>query len=78
MSILGPSSEESSVWSWRKLPEAALPDLIEARDVVESFHNMLRRKSKDDLEAWIYRAAISQVHHSPTGSSATGQQSKMR
>jgi hypothetical protein len=26
MSIPGPSSEESSVWSWRKPPEAALPE----------------------------------------------------
>lgn len=41
--------------------EERLPDLVEARDVVESFHNMLRRKSKDDLEAWIDRAARSLV-----------------
>lgn len=41
--------------------EERLPDLVEARDVVESFHNMLRRKSKEDLEAWIDRAARSLV-----------------
>lgn len=37
------------------------PDLVEARDVVESFHDMLRRKSKDDLDTWIARAAASLV-----------------
>lgn len=41
--------------------EERLPDLVEARDVVESFHEMLRRKAKDDLEAWIERAARSLV-----------------
>lgn len=39
--------------------EERLPDLVEARDVVDSFHKMLRSKSKDDLEAWIDRAARS-------------------
>ncbi|KAB2707518.1 ISL3 family transposase [Brucella intermedia] len=41
--------------------EEQLPDLVEARDVVESFHEMLRRKSKDDLDTWIDRAAASLV-----------------
>lgn len=41
--------------------EERLPDLVEARDVVESFHDMLRRKSSVDLEAWIDRAAKSLV-----------------
>lgn len=41
--------------------EERLPDLIEARDVVESFHEMLRRKSNDDLDTWIARAAASLV-----------------
>lgn len=41
--------------------EERLPDLVEARDVVESFHDMLRRKSSDNLEAWIERAAKSLV-----------------
>jgi transposase len=41
--------------------EERLPDLVEARDVVESFHEMLRRKSKDDLDAWINRATASLV-----------------
>lgn len=41
--------------------EEKLPDLVEARDVVESFHDMLRRKSSGDLEAWIKRAAKSLV-----------------
>lgn len=41
--------------------EERLPDLVEARDVVESFHGMLRRKSSVDLEAWIERAAKSLV-----------------
>ncbi|NKC23307.1 transposase [Ochrobactrum oryzae] len=58
--------------------EEQLPDLVEARDVVESFHEMLRRKSKDDLDTWIDRAAASLSPHSRTVSSATGQPSKMR
>ena len=41
--------------------EERLPDLVEARDVVESFHDMLRRKSSGDLEAWIERAEKSLV-----------------
>jgi transposase len=41
--------------------EESLPDLVEARDVVESFHDMLCRKSSGDLEAWIERAAKSLV-----------------
>ncbi len=41
--------------------EERLPDLVEARDVAESFHEMLRRKSKDDLDGWIDRAAASLV-----------------
>lgn len=31
--------------------EERLPDLVEARDFVETFHDMLRRKSSGDLEA---------------------------
>ncbi|WP_094515343.1 ISL3 family transposase [Brucella lupini] len=41
--------------------EERLPDLVEARDVVENFHEMLRQKSSVDLEAWIDRAAKSLV-----------------
>jgi transposase len=41
--------------------EERLPDLVEARDVVESFHDMLRHKSSGDLEAWIERAEKSLV-----------------
>ena len=41
--------------------EERLPDLVEARDFVESFHEMLRRKSNDDLDMWIDRAAGSLV-----------------
>nr|WP_272212878.1 ISL3 family transposase [Marinicella sp. W31]MDC2878801.1 ISL3 family transposase [Marinicella sp. W31] len=41
--------------------EESLPDLVEAREVVEGFHEMLRHKSKDDLEAWIDRATKSLV-----------------
>lgn len=41
--------------------EERLPDLVEARDVVESLHDMLRRKSSGNLEAWIERAAKSLV-----------------
>ena len=41
--------------------EERLPDLVEARDVIELFHEMLRRKSKDDLDTWIDRAETSLV-----------------
>lgn len=41
--------------------EEQLPDPVEARDIVESFHEMLRRKSKDDLDTWINRAAASLI-----------------
>ncbi|PWE52237.1 ISL3 family transposase [Metarhizobium album] len=41
--------------------EERLPYLVEARDVVESFHEMLRRRSRDDLDAWIDRASTSLV-----------------
>lgn len=41
--------------------EDRLPDLVEARDIVESFHGMLRRKSSGDLEGWIERATNSLV-----------------
>lgn len=41
--------------------EERLPDLVEARDIIESFHNMLRSKSRGDLEAWLDRAARSLV-----------------
>lgn len=37
--------------------EERLPELVEARDVVESFHQMLRHKSRDNLGAWIDRVA---------------------
>nr|CAD6617425.1 transposase [Rhizobium sp. Khangiran2] len=36
--------------------EERLPDLVEARDVVESFHEMLRRKSNDDLDMAVRQA----------------------
>jgi len=66
--------------------EERLSDLIEARDGVESFHDMLRRKSKDDLQAWIDRAARSLVElfangvirDLPMALSATRQQSRMQ
>lgn len=41
--------------------EVRLPDLVEARDAIENFLEMLRRKSKDDLEARIDRAGKSLV-----------------
>ncbi|MBS0256270.1 MAG: transposase [Proteobacteria bacterium] len=41
--------------------EERLPDLVEARDAIENFLEMLRRKSKDDLEARIDRAGKSLV-----------------
>lgn len=39
----------------------ALGEWPKTRDVVESFHEMLPRKSKDDLGMWINRAAASLI-----------------
>jgi transposase len=41
--------------------EQQIPDLVEARDIVEDFHKMLRCKSASDLESWIDRAMKSLV-----------------
>lgn len=41
--------------------EEQLSDLVDVRNVVESFHEMLRRKSKDDLDTWINCAAASLI-----------------
>lgn len=54
--------------------EERLPDLVEARDVVESFHDMLRRKSSGDLEAWMRKAWS---HHSRVALSEIEPQSRM-
>ena len=41
--------------------EAGVPTLVEARAVVESFHEMLRRKAEADLVPWIERGRSSVV-----------------
>jgi transposase len=41
--------------------EQQIPDLVDAWDVVEDFHKMLRCKSASDLESWIDRAMKSLV-----------------
>lgn len=55
-----------------------LAGLVEARDVVESFHDMLRHKSLADLEAWIDRAARSLVASFANGVIRDRLQSRMR
>ncbi len=41
--------------------EQRVPDLLEARDIVARFHDMLRRKQAEQLDDWISRAATSLV-----------------
>ncbi|CCW18266.1 Mobile element protein [Sphingobium indicum BiD32] len=38
-----------------------VPSLVEAREIVESFHAMIRRKAEADLNPWIERARVSRV-----------------
>lgn len=38
-----------------------MPPLVEAREIVDSFHAMIRRKVSADLELWIERASGSLV-----------------
>jgi len=41
--------------------EAGVPTLVEARTVVEGFHDMIRRKAEADLAPWIERGCSSLV-----------------
>jgi transposase len=41
--------------------EKGVPMLTEARDLIDSFQAMLRKKATDDLEAWIAQAGKSLV-----------------
>jgi hypothetical protein len=41
--------------------ETGLPTLVEAREIIAGFHQMLRRKLVDGLTAWIERARSSLV-----------------
>lgn len=41
--------------------ETGVPSLIEAREIVEDFHAMIRRKAEADLDPWIERARVSLV-----------------
>lgn len=41
--------------------ETGVPSLIEAREIVEGFHAMIRRKAEADLDPWIERARVSLV-----------------
>ena len=41
--------------------EAALPTLVEARQSIDRFHSMIRRKIKDDLTPWLEMARNSLV-----------------
>ena len=37
----------------------ALPDLVTARDLIDRFHDLIRRRKSIDLDAWIAEAASS-------------------
>ena len=41
--------------------EAAAPALLEARDIVDAFHNMVRQTKATALDDWIERAAASLI-----------------
>lgn len=41
--------------------EAGVPMLMEARDLIDSFHSMIRKKVADDLDPWIADASKSLV-----------------
>ena len=41
--------------------EAGVPTLVEARTLIDRFHNMVRRKIEDDLDPWIADAASSLI-----------------
>ena len=39
--------------------EAAVPTLVQARDLVDGFHSLIRRKQEAALDAWLDTAAAS-------------------
>lgn len=39
--------------------EMAAPTLVQARDIVDAFHSLIRRKKEDALEEWLTKAADS-------------------
>lgn len=41
--------------------EAGVPSLVEARQIIDGFHVMIRRKAGADLDPWITRARSSLV-----------------
>lgn len=41
--------------------EAAVPLLVEARNLIAGFHSMIRKKLADDLEPWIADAGNSLI-----------------
>jgi transposase len=41
--------------------EAGAPTLVEARDIIDGFQAMVRRRSPDDLDPWLERACSSLV-----------------
>jgi transposase len=47
--------------------EAGIPALVEAREIIDAFHAMIRRKAADELAPWIERA-----HESLVASFASG------
>ncbi|WP_125656682.1 transposase [Sphingomonas sp. 2R-10] len=47
--------------------EAGVPPLVEARTVVEGFHEMIRRKTEGDIVPWIERGRGSLVASSANG-----------
>ena len=37
--------------------EAGVPTLVEARELIDTFHNMVRKRITGDLDSWIARAS---------------------
>ncbi len=41
--------------------EAAIPTLVQAREIVEAFHTLIRRKQEAALDGWLSMASVSLV-----------------
>ena len=47
--------------------EAGVPSLVEARTLIDQFHDMIRKKDETKLDAWIANAKASLVSSFATG-----------
>ena len=52
--------------------EAGVPSLVEARTLIDRFHDMIRKKDDPKLDAWIANAKANLVSSFATGGRARG------